>query len=275
MTIKRRIVVSLFVLSLPATAFADPKKEAVDAMNWGLQYCKDGLNPDRGVNEVKEYLEKFKKRLATAVEADPSIRTWTGVLRGMKVNEGIVKCEKELPAIIAKTESRLATEDRDGSLIRQCDAANHNSASDNAWPDYEKNKAEVIKANNGPLTGELAKQLARCEATHAARLEATEKFHKEIEEDRVKRRAEAEEEAKQEALKEKKFRATLKGDRLKYYDRNGAPKFDGDDIHTAKEWHWIRDRTSQYGVTKGCWYYMRFNGNKKVKEWQEGESCKW
>jgi len=97
MTIKRYVVVSLFALHLPTIAFADPKKEAVDAMNWGLQYCKDALNPihDR-IEEIRDNYEKFKKRLDTAVAADPSIRTWTGQLRGMKVNEGIAKCEKEI-----------------------------------------------------------------------------------------------------------------------------------------------------------------------------------
>jgi hypothetical protein len=266
MTIKRCIVVSLFALSLPVTAFADPKKEAVDAMNWGLQYCKDGLNPDRAIVQVEDYYEKFQARLATAVAADPSIRTWTGTLRGMKVNEAIPKCEKELPAIIAKKKGDLATEDRNKFLLLACQGGGDRQ-------EYERRKAEALKT--GPLPADLAQQLAKCEADYAAAAEASKKQDKEFADARAKKEAERAEAAKKEAEEEKKFRASLKGDRRKYYDNFGLPKFDGADIMAAKEWHWIHDKTSQFGVTKPCFTYVRFNGNKKVKEWQSGDSCKW
>jgi hypothetical protein len=273
-TIPRYVVVSMFALILPTQAFADPKKEAVDAMNWGLQYCKDALNPDHGLTEIKDNYEKFKKRLDTAVAADPSIRTWGGQLRGMKVSEGIPKCEKEIPARISQIEGGLATEARDSAIVNECRAALSMSSTDSSWPNYQQHKAEAIKANKGPLTGEVATKLAKCEADHEAQLAATAKFHAEIEADREKQRLEAAEEAKKEQAAEKKFRATLKGDRGKLYDIRGVPKFDGDNIVLAKEWHWNEER-KRYGETQYCAWYVRFKGDKKVKEWKEGYACKW
>jgi hypothetical protein len=66
---------------------------------------------------------------------------------------------------------------------------------------------------------------------------------------------------------EKKFRATLKGDRAKLYDSRGTPFFDGDNILLAKEWHWSEER-KRYGETAYCSTYVRFSGDKKVKEWK-------
>jgi hypothetical protein len=36
----------------------EPSKEARDAIGWGLQYCKDALNQDRGVNEARTITRK-------------------------------------------------------------------------------------------------------------------------------------------------------------------------------------------------------------------------
>jgi hypothetical protein len=274
-TIPRYVVVSMFALMLPARAFADPKKEAVDAMNWGLEYCKDALNPDKGISEVKDNYEKFKKKLDTAVAADPSIRTWTGQLRGMKVNEGIAKCEKEIPERIARTDGGLATEGRDRALVNACLSAIRMGASASEWPQYEEKKAEVVKANKGPLTGEVATKLAKCEADHEAQLEGSKKFDAEVAADREKQRLAAVEEGKKYAAREKKLRASLKGDRGKIYDARGKPDgFDGDILATAKEWYWNEER-KRYGETEYCKNYVRFKNNKKVKEWQEGYACKW
>lgn len=283
MSIKRRIVISLFLASLPTTALADPKKEAQDAMSWGLNYCKDALNAIANIekpnasaaDQIEGLYEKFKARLATATAADSSIRTWNGTLRGMKVNEGIAKCEKELPAYITSARAAGATEDRDRALINGCRAASNPAAQASAWPDFQQQKAEALKANKGPFTGKLKEELDKCEANHAAMVKATDEQNKEFADARAKREAEAAEQAKKEAEEERKFRATLKGDRARYYDKFGLPKFDGPDIMKASEWHWIHDKTSQFGVTKPCFTYVKFNGNTKVKEWKSGDSCKW
>jgi len=276
MTIKRCIVVSLFALSLPATALADPKKEAIDAMSWGLQYCKDALNPDHSVDDAKQNYDKFKARLDTAVAADPSIRTWTGQLRGMKVNEGIAKCEKEIPERIAKEMGALKTENRDGALVRGCWAAKQMALAGHSddWADYEKKKAEAIKENKGPLTGDVADQLAKCEAQHAADEEAGKKQNAEFQAARDKHEQEQIAEGKKRVAEEKKLRASLKGDRARIYDAYGKPtNWDGE-LGTTPEWRWFLDKT-RMGYEATCWTYVRFKGNKKVKEWKDGEACKW
>jgi hypothetical protein len=250
---------------------SEPSKEARDAIGWGLQYCKDALNEDRSINEAKDNYEKFKKRLDTAVSADASIRTWGGQIRGMKVDEWIAKCEKEIPERITHDEGAMAAESRDNALSIECRSSINGSGD---WSHYQQLKAEAIKANKGPLTGEIAKLLAKCEVDYAAAVKAQKVHDAERDAAFDRQMKENAERAKKAELAEKALRASLKQDRGRIYDRYGKPtNWDGD-LDKTPEWSWVLEKT-HLGYEASCWTFVRFKGNKKVKEWQDGEACKW
>ena len=286
----RRSASCLIVLALSlcaGTAHADPKPAAVDAIKWGLDYCKDGLKPEKDLGETQELYSKFQARLTTATAADPSVRTWSGEIRGMKVSEWIPKCEKELPAKIQSATASKSVSDAVKDAFHTCTfsrAGNTVEAMDKSIAEFQQKKAAAIAVNKGPTFAQKvdgedpAAKFAACEkqmtdsrasfvkrdTEYAAAQAAGQK--------RLAEEAAAREKAAAERLK--KLRASLKGDRLKIYDKYGEPtNWDGD-IDTTPEWRWHETRT--LGSIEGdCVTTVRFKGKKKVGETESGIACKW
>lgn len=287
----RSVVVSLLTvsaLSLVATpALADPKPEAMEAMKWGLDYCKDGLKPEKDLSDTEGFASKFQARLKTATAADPSIRTFNGEIRGMKVSEWIPKCEKELPAKVQRLTQSKAVRDAVGAAYQTCNFSRANGtveAMDKSIAEFAKQKANAIAVNKSATFAEKvdgedpAVRFAACEKQMTERRAAYVKRDADQATERAaadkKRQEEQAAAEKRQAEAEKKRRASLKGDRLKIYDKYGEPtNWDGD-LDKTPEWRWHLTKTSPSGIEADCLTVVTFKGMKKVRE-TETAPCKW
>jgi len=255
----------------------EPKKEATEAIKWAFDYCKTGLNTDNSISVAEENLEKFQTKLKIATDADPSIRDWTGKVRGLQVNEWIAKCETELPARISGDNKQIAVE----SAVRQ--VAFTCNDTDPGLKDFKAAKAKAIEANGGPFTTEkvngqvVTEMFAKCEAQARKRQKDDAEHAAEMKANNEKAQADYDAQRKKDREKEQEFINSLKGDRRKVWMGQGAdgdwPKFDGD-IHTAPVWTWSVEKTDGVHVAE-CTRVVKFKGNKKIYDKTSGRGCAW
>lgn len=287
----RRVVLSLLTISalsfVATPALADPKPEAMDAMKWGLDYCKDGLKPEKDLSDTEGLASKFQARLKTATASDPSIRTFSGEIRGMKVSEWIPKCEKELPAKVQRLSQSKAVKDAVTSAFQTCNFSRANGtveAMDKSIAEFAKQKANAIAVNKSATFAEKvdnedpAVRFAACEKQMSERRASYVKRDADQATERAaadKKRLEDQAAAEKKAAEaEKRRRATLKGDRLRIYDKYGEPtNWDGD-LDKTPEWRWHLTKTSPSGIEADCLTVVTFKGMKKVRE-TETAPCKW
>ncbi len=266
----RSLILFVFI-ALPAAA--DPKPEALDAIKWGFSYCKDALNPEKGISEAEGNYEKWKKKLAAAEAADPTIREWTGVQRDWKVNEGIVKCEKEIPARIESSQQAMDTGNAVDSLRTACRTSMTEFGN---FEKYKQDKEALLKKNPNALTPDAAAKLDACEKEYAAWAAENAKRHADIVAMQKKREAEDRAAVERAEQEEKKLVASLKGDRARIYKAYGKPtNWKGDKtVEKANIWEWYLDK--ELGALKGtCWTTVTFKGDTKASEKESGAACKW
>jgi|GEM_PF-4572671 len=262
-----------------ASSIGAPKKEAQDAIGWGLDYCRTGLSEGSSVSVAEGNLEKFQAKLKIATDADPSIRDWGGKVHGMKVNEWIAKCEKDLPARIAGDNRQIAVEHAMNQVAFTC------SDRDPGLKDFKAAKAKAIEANGKPFTDEeyqgkrVTDVLARCEA-EARKTQKSDADHaSQMKAANDKQAAANAVLAKEAEEKEKAFYAKLKGDRKAVWKDQGAtmlegwPDFKGD-VFTSPTWIWSVEKTDGIRVLP-CTRTVKFKGNKKVYDKLSGGGCNW
>jgi hypothetical protein len=256
-----------------------PKKAAQEAIKWGFDYCKTGLNPDNSISVAEENLEKFQTKLKIATDADPSIRDCGGKVRGLQVNEWIAKCEKDLPARIAGDNKQMSVENAVTQLAFVCDDR------DPGLKNFKAAKAKAVEANGKPFTTEtvhgklVTDTLAKCEA-QARKVQTADAEHA-TEMKAANDKAQKDYEAERQKGKEKEdaFWAKLKGDRKKVWlDQNatmleGWPDFKGV-VFTAPVWTWSVEKTDGVHVAD-CTRVVKFKGNKKVSDRTSGGGCNW
>lgn len=262
-----------------ASSIGAPKKEAQEAIGWGLDYCRTGLKPENSVSVAEGNLEKFQNKLKIAMDADPSIRDWSGKVHGMQVDEWIAKCEKDLPARISGDNKDMAVDNAMTQVRFTC------SDRDPGLKDFKAAKAKAVEANGKPFTTEtfqgkpVTEVLAKCEA-QARKTQKDDADHaSDMKAANDKQAAANEVEAKKAEEKQKAFYAKLKGDRKAVWKDQGAtmlegwPDFTGT-VFTSPTWTWSVEKTDGVRILP-CTRTVKFKGNKKIYDKLSGGGCNW
>jgi hypothetical protein len=283
---EKTVLLAISIVCLTySEAEAEPNPNAIRPMRTAFRSCKKAM--DKGGANQRDQKDYLSYR-DTAIQRDPSIKTWSGTIDGDQVDEMLRKCDAFFSQQASRASDALPQKEAQDLMYKAFDICFSElfrpgtlEKTQKAWNRYQELRDKAIAADpkiqnwDGRIKGQIVnKRIVECNEKIKQQLDAATKqvaASKKVQEERRLQNIKEDEE------KRKKFQMllqSLSGDRRRIMAEEGHEPSDyKGNLRTSPEWKYTT-YPSNVGPHWHCTTTYVFRGDKLVRKNRRGPYCR-